>query len=80
MASLVESVYYPHLVSFIISQQEEQEQEGHYYFSPREIGNQLMEAGYPVHAGSLFAQTRGLNPALGTFHTAINIFSSWFGK
>ncbi len=79
MASLVNTAYYPSLVTYILANQVPGE-EPPYYLSVEEIANQLSDQGYESEAGSLLMQQRGMHPALRTFDGAINILSKWFSR
>ena len=79
VARVVNTSYYNHLISYILSSQKT-DQETPYYLSADTIANQLQEAGYQAEAGSLLLQHNGTHPQVQIFDTAIGYLSSWFSK
>lgn len=77
VASLVESVYYLRLICYIL---EGEQGDPEYWLDPDEIANQLSEAGYPAHAGSLLAQAHSMHPYGLTFNSALNLVSYWLSR
>ncbi|XP_053317315.1 NBAS subunit of NRZ tethering complex [Spea bombifrons] len=65
------TVYYPHLINHLLSNQEDRK------WNVEEIAKQLNDCGYQAEAGSLLMSYRGTHPTLRTFTSAFSSLKRW---
>ena len=79
MASLVNTVFFPSLIGYVLANQVQDGTEP-YYLSVETIANQLQDAGYEAEAGSLLLTRRGTHRALRTFDAALGYLNRWLTR
>ena len=78
VAQVVDTVFYPKLVPYILANQDAAHTP--YYLGVDTIANQLQEAGFDAEAVSLVASQRSVHPALRTFDSALGMLGRWFHR